>query len=224
MDVKNNTIKPKNDMLELVGLDNLPPEANLQLPDPTLLGHYKARANRHLYITRDIDDSLFEETQQLINWNLEDEKNGIPVEERQKVVVFVSSCGGDLLATYAFIDAIKASKMVVETVNLSYAYSAGAIIFINGHKGHRYATKHSNLLLHAGSSGQGGTYDQVLAQTENYKRLINQLHENILENTTIPKSTLTKKLKSDWYLSAEDQLKYGCCDAILEDFSQLFSK
>ena len=29
MDVKNNTIKPKNDMLELVGLDNLPPEANL---------------------------------------------------------------------------------------------------------------------------------------------------------------------------------------------------
>lgn len=223
MNVKNNTIKPKNDMLELVGLDNLPPEANLQLPDPTLLGHYKARANRHLYITRDIDDSLFEETQQLINWNLEDEKNGIPVEERQKVVVFVSSCGGDLLATYAFIDAIKASKMVVETVNMSYAYSAGAVIFINGHKGHRYAMKHSSLLLHAGSSALGGTYDQTVAQAENYKKLISQLQDNILENTEIPKSTLTKKLKTDWYLTGEDQKKYGCCDFILEDFSQLFN-
>lgn len=29
MNVKNSVIKPKNDLLELVGMDSLPPEANL---------------------------------------------------------------------------------------------------------------------------------------------------------------------------------------------------
>ena len=44
MNKKNNTMKPKNDLLELVGIDsNLGDEANLQLASPDLVNYYKAK-------------------------------------------------------------------------------------------------------------------------------------------------------------------------------------
>lgn len=221
MNKKNNAMKPKNDLLELVGIDsNLGDEANLQLASPDLVNYYKAKQDRIIWLTFDIDDSLFQYIQLIYEWNRDDEKNNIPVEERKPIKILISSVGGDLLATEALIDMIKLSKTKVITVNISYAYSAGAIIFLAGHE--RYCFSNSNALLHNGSTQIAADFNSLQEANKNYREMIKGIQDYIVERTTIPKATLTKKLKQgDWYLSAEEQVKYGLASSIVTDIAQI---
>lgn len=80
------TDKCKNDSLSnLVELIDIEPEGNLQLPTPSLLQYYLDRKERVIWIDKDIDDDLFNEIRQIIQYNREDEKIIFP----QKTVKFV---------------------------------------------------------------------------------------------------------------------------------------
>ena len=48
-----------------------------------------------------------------------------------------------------------------------------------------------------------------------------KVKEYILANTTISPKTYSTKKKSEWSLTAEECLKYGVCDKIIEDISEL---
>ena len=216
--------KIKNDALDdLFSLEELGPEANLQLPDPSLVQKFKALKNRELWITKDIDETLFQEMQQIIRWNKEDVENNIPIEERKKIFMYVHSYRRDLYSAMGFLSVMKLSKTPIVTVNLACAMSCGAMILINGHKGHRYCLKNSTALLHSGSAMQRGDFNAVQQQNQQYKNLISRVHNNIIENTTISKATLTKKLKTDWYLDDTLQLQYSLVDHIVDDISQILN-
>ena len=216
--------KIKNDALDdLFSLEELGPEANLQLPDPSLVQKFRALKNRSLWITKDIDETLFQEMQQIIQWNKEDADKGIPIEDRKKIFIYVHSYGGDLYSAMGFLSVMKLSKTPIVTVNLACAMSCGAMILINGHKGHRYCLKNSTALLHSGSAMQRGDFNAVQQQNQQYKNLISRVHNNIIENTTISKATLTKKLKTDWYLDDTLQLQYSLVDHIVDDILQILN-
>ena len=70
---------------------------------------------------------------------------------------------------------------------------------------------------------QRGDFNAVQQQNQQYKNLISRVHNNIIENTTISKSTLTKKLKTDWYLDDAQQLQYSLVDHIVDDISQILN-
>lgn len=210
--------KVKNDLVDdLFCVAEVAPEGNLQLPSLELLQAYKDKKDRVIWLDKDISDDLFNEIRQVIQYNKED--IDIPVEERKPIRLILHSYGGSLDACFAFLDVMKISKTPVYTYNLNACMSAAALIFINGDK--RFAMPKSTLLFHAGSGGAQGTYSQVVEQTENYKRLMKMLHENILEHTSIDKSYLTKQLKKEWYLYIDEQQKYHCTDEVLEDISQI---
>lgn len=215
----------KNDGMldDLFCLEDLGPEANLQLPDPLLVQRYKSLKNRELWITKNIDETLFQEMQQIIRWNKEDADAKVPVEDRKKIFLYVHSYGGDLYSAMGFLSVMNLSKTPIVTVNLACAMSCGAMILINGHKGYRYCLRNSTALLHSGSAAQGGDYNTIQQQNQQYKNLIARVHSNILENTKIPKATLTKKLKTDWYLDDDQQLEYSLVDHIADDITQIIS-
>lgn len=43
----------------------------------------------------------------------------------------------------------------------------------------------------------------------------------LLERTEIPQRTLSARKKNDWYLFAEDQIKYGLVDKIIESIDEV---
>ena len=219
MNMKNN--KYRNDMLELVGLDDLPPEANFQVPDPVLLQYYIDRKDRIIHLDKDIGEDLFNEIWLILQWNREDEKNNIPVETREPIKVFCHSYGGTLDSCFALVDVMNISKTPIYTYNMNACMSAGAVIYINGHK--RFAMPKSTVLFHQGAGGAAGEFQAVVAQTENYKKLISMLKENILEHTSIPKSVLDRNFKKEWYVYLPDQLKYGITDYTITDINQLIN-
>lgn len=212
--------KTKNDVLDLlVPMDEIEPEGNLQLPTPSLLQYFLDRKSRIIWIDKDIDSDLFNEIRQIIQYNKEDEENKIPVEERKVIKIYLHSYGRTLDSCFALLDVMKISKCPIYTYNLRACMSAAALIYINGHK--RFAMPKSTVLLHSGSGGSSGSFDAVVAQTENYKRLMEMLKENILEHSTICKAYLTKQMKKEWYIYIDQQIQYGLTDVVIDDIAQL---
>lgn len=220
--MKNN--KCTNDIEDLLGVV-LPPESNYQLADIGEVLLYKNYQDRILWIDKDIDDSLYGEMRSIIRWNLDDERNNIPVEERKKIFLIIHSYGGAIDAAFSFIDLISKSKTPVVTLNFGSCMSAAGIILLSGTKGYRYAMPLSTALVHeGGTSGMGGTYGAVQSQSENYKHIMDTMKNWIMSHTTIDQKTMSKWKNKEIYLYAEDQLKYGLVDYIVDDLFEVFKK
>ena len=219
--MKNN--KCTNDIEDLLGVV-LPPESNYQLADIGEVLLYKNYQDRILWIDKDIDDSLYGEMRSIIRWNLDDERNNIPVEERKKIFLIIHSYGGQLDACFSFMDLITKSKTPVVTINFGNCLSAAALILLSGTKGYRYCMPLSTALLHAGSGGNQGSYNQVEAQSKNYRHLVETMRDWVVNHTNIDKKTMGKWKNDEIYLYAEDQLKYGLVDYIVDDLFEVFKK
>lgn len=121
---------------------------------------------RIIYIDFDIDDTLIEYSRRIIRWNRQDKD--IPIEERKPIKVLVNSYGGSLDACLHFIDTLLLSKTPVYTYNVGVAMSAGFYIMLAGSQ--RFAYPNAQFLIHSGSGGAAGTYEQSKSQMEHYTR------------------------------------------------------
>ena len=195
----------------------IPPEADVKLPSPDLLLYYKNYDNRAIAVDCDIDDSLIETTKQIVEYNRSDKD--IPVEQRKPITIFIMSYGGDLYQAYALISAILASKTPVRTVNMGVAMSAGLLILLAGHE--RYAMKYSTAMIHSGSGGAQGTYEQMEEQQKNYKKLIDMMRDYILERTDIDPKLFKKMCSKDWYITDQEQVDYGIVSKIVDSLDEL---
>lgn len=190
---------------------------NLKLPSPELLDYYKDYDNRCISIDCEIDDTLFDATKQIIAYNKADK--GIPVEERKPIKIYVMSYGGDLYQAYAFISTILASQTPVITVNMGVAMSAGLLILLAGHK--RYAMKYSTAMIHSGSGGAQGTYEQMEEQQKNYKKLVDMMRDYILARTSIDIKTYNKNKTKDWYITDNEQVELGIVEKIVGSLDEI---
>lgn len=89
---------------------------NLSLPNPELLQFYKDVENRSIWIEGEIDESLFEASKLIMNWNREDK--GTPPEDRKPIKIFINSPGGTLEDTLSFVGLVEISKTPIITVNM----------------------------------------------------------------------------------------------------------
>ena len=191
---------------------------NLQLPDPALLYYYKNYEDRVYWVEGDIEESIMDLSKLILKCNREDKD--IPVEDRKPIKIFISSCGGLLDETMALVKLIGISKTPVYTIDACYAYSAASLILISGHK--RYAMPGTKCLFHSGSGGTSGTFDQVQAATEDYKKMVKQMQDYIMSRTNIEQKLFNKKKAYDWYLDADEMLEKGVVDEIVEDLDKIY--
>lgn len=193
--------------------------ANLQLPDPTLRQYYIEEQDRIFWVDTQIDANTLELVKMIMRCNKED--NGKPVEERKPITIFIDSPGGSVEVLLSIIKAIEISKTPVKTVCYCTAYSAAADLLASGHKGLRYCMPGTNVMMHAGSCAYQGTASQVDAAKKFYDAMGKKVTDHVYSRTDIDTRT-QKKMKDDYYMTAEDALKLGIVDHIVEDFDELF--
>lgn len=187
--------------------------SNLNLPDPSLINHYKELERRTLWIDDIIDDGCLEIIRHILAFNMEDA--GVPPAKRIPIKLMFFTPGGDLDVNNSLIDMIQLSKTPVWGINIGIAQSAGAFIFLSCHR--RFALPRSVFLLHQGSAGMSGTHEQVSQITAEYRRQIAELTEFVGTRTRIPEATLKRKLKTEWYVGANEAVDLGICDEIVND-------
>lgn len=190
---------------------------NLHLPDPTLLQYYKNVEDRVIWIEEEIDSTLFEYSKLIMQWNKEDKD--IPVEQRKPIKLFINSPGGVLEDTLSFIGLLGLSKTPIWTINTGWAYSAACLIALAGHK--RFAMPNTSFLLHSGSGGTGGTYEQTKEQMKQYQMLIDKMRNYVLERSSIEQKLFNKKKTTEWYITCEEALGYGMIDKIVDNLDEI---
>lgn len=172
--------------------------------------------DRHLYVD-DIESGIGSTIDSMIRfWNRRDEEEGLDIEEREPIKIYIDSCGGSLTDAFTIIDAIRMSKTPVITIATGCAYSAGFFIFISGHK--RIAYPHASFLYHEGSATNGGTAGQFRNFADFYDIQLTQLKQIVLDYTDVDEDEYNKHKKDDWWMTAEDALNYGMADKIAEEF------
>lgn len=198
------------------------PEAleNLQLPDPSLLQFYKNYNSRIIWIDDEISYTTLEFAKFIMQWNFDDEENGIPPEERVPIKILFFSPGGDLDVNNCLVDVISMSKTKVIGINAGEAASSGCFIYLACHE--RYTFPNASFLIHQGAGSFNGTYEQVVSAIIDYQRQIEELRTFILSRTEIPEELFNDKFSTDWYLSAKDAVRYGVAHKIIRSLDEIF--
>lgn len=175
----------------------------------------------HSYLSRNlcIDEISMELGQTMNNlirfWNQQDEENGIPVEERKPINLYIDSPGGNLTATLTIVDSIIMSKTPVRTINMGAAYSGGFLIFIVGDE--RIAYPSCSFMFHEGSTSNMGDAHKFRNFSDFYDKQLNRIKEITLKYTSMTEEYYEENKKDDVWLLAEEALKYGVCDKIAEE-------
>lgn len=193
---------------------------NLSLPDPSLLQFYRNYEDRILWIDDEINEYTLEFAKMIMQWNLEDKKNNIDVPDRKPIKIVFFSPGGDLEVNNCLVDTISLSKTKVIGINAGVAASSGCFIYLACHD--RFTFPTAEFLIHQGAGTFSGTYDIVISAIMNYQRQIEELGKFVLSRTNIPEEVFYENFATDWYLNAEEAIKYGVSHKIITDFDEVF--
>lgn len=190
----------------------------MELPAPEMVNYWRLAESRIFYIDYEIDMSILEIQRSILCINIAD--NGIPVEERIPIKIFIDCQGGLLSETFSLATTMIMSNTPIITVNIAEAFSGGALLLLAGHK--RYCMPYSNAMLHTGSAiSVSGTFEQTEEFQKVYKKQVDKMGSYIVERTTIDEKMYKRNKSKDWYLDAHDQVKYGIVDKIVENLDEL---
>ena len=188
------------------------------LPSVEAVLEWKEIKDRRLVINEIVTDGFLYYSQLIIQWNKEDKDNNLKVEDRKPIKILLNTIGGDLDACQSFYNIIQMSKTPVYIYNMGVCASAGALIFLSGHK--RFALKGSKFLIHEGEMSLGGQTTKVLENLEQCKKTEKELEEYIISKTKIDKKLYNKNKKKEWWITTE-AVDLGVADAFVEDLEEL---
>jgi ATP-dependent Clp protease protease subunit len=191
------------------------------LPDPTLLNYYNRLSRREILINTVVDERLIDVAKQIFEWNKEDKD--IPIEEREKIKIYINTDGGCANTTSVLVSAIQLSKTPVITIGLGKCFSAGALILIAPKPENRYILPSTMVMIHKGSARLQGDISKIIDYSELFKKEDERVKKFVLTQTKIPEAEYTASQDKDWFFFAEDCVKYGICENIITDIDQINS-
>jgi ATP-dependent Clp protease protease subunit len=132
------------------------------------------------------------------------------------ISMYINSPGGSITAGCAIMDTMDYIVSPVRTIALGHAASMGAVLLSAGEKGMRCALPKTRILLHMASSGASGNIQDMEKTIEETKLMNEMMLETLSKNTSKDIKELRKDLARDYWLSAEEAVKYGVIDKVIK--------
>lgn len=165
-------------------------------------------ADRIIFIGTEINDQIANNViAQLIFLRASDPKKPISI--------YINSPGGMVSAGLAIYDTIQYLECDVNTYCIGLAASMGALLLCAGTKGKRFALPNSRIMIHQPSGGVGGTSKEIELQAKEILYLKKRLSEILSEHTGKSYTEIVEDSDRDFYMSAEEAVKYGLIDQVL---------
>lgn len=132
------------------------------------------------------------------------------------IKLFINSPGGSVSAGMAIVDQMKLCKNDISTICLGRASSMAAFILSCGTKGKRYAGSLSEIMIHQPLGGAQGQATEILIAAEQIKKTRERINRILSENTSQPMEKVAADCERDYFMDADEAVKYGICDGIYE--------
>ncbi|MBN3554811.1 ATP-dependent Clp endopeptidase proteolytic subunit ClpP [Fictibacillus nanhaiensis] len=132
------------------------------------------------------------------------------------ISIYINSPGGSVTAGLAIYDTMQFIKPDVSTICIGMAASMGAVLMVAGAKGKRYALPNAEVMIH---QPLGGTQGQASDMAIHAKRILQTrelLNKIISDRSGQPIEKVEKDTDRDYFMSAEEALKYGIIDKVIE--------
>jgi len=136
-------------------------------------------------------------------------------DQRKDVYFYINSPGGIVTAGLALYDVMQFVSCPVSTICLGQAASMAAVLLAAGAKGKRLALPHSRILIHQPLGGASGQATDIQIQAKEIVHIREILNEILCQHTGQSLDVIRRDTERDFYLSAEEAVKYGLIDKVV---------
>ncbi len=136
----------------------------------------------------------------------------------KEISFYINSPGGSITDGMAIVDTMNYIKCPVSTICIGLAASMGSVLLASGAKGKRYATPNSEILIHQPliSGGLSGQTTEIKIHADHMVKTREKLNKLLSEKTGQTLEQIEKDTERDHYMTAEEALKYGLIDEIID--------
>jgi ATP-dependent Clp protease protease subunit len=131
--------------------------------------------------------------------------------------LYINSPGGSVSAGMAIYDTMQYIKCDVSTICLGMAASMGAFLLAGGAKGKRLSLPNAEIMIHQPSGGAKGKATDIEIVAEQILKIKKRMNRILAENTGQPLEKVAHDTELDNYMTAEEALKYGLIDKVIEN-------
>ena len=134
------------------------------------------------------------------------------------ISIYINSPGGAVTAGLAIFDCMQFIKPDVMTIVMGQACSMGSLLAQAGAAGKRYILPNARHMIHQPSGGARGQATDMLIQVEEILEMKRNLTNIYTKHNSAGKTfeQLTNDMERDHFMSADQALRYGLVDKILE--------
>lgn len=140
------------------------------------------------------------------------------------IKLYIHSPGGVVYSGLAIIDTMNYIKPDVATIAVGSTASMGTVILSSGAKGKRFALEHATIHMHQPLGGAEGQASDIEITAKEILRLKDLLTKIITDNTGQKRSKVEQDMDRDYYLTAQEAVKYGMIDRVIKRSDMLEDK
>lgn len=137
-------------------------------------------------------------------------------DSKKDIMLYINSPGGSVYDGMAIYDTINHIKNDVQTVGIGLQASMGAFLLSSGTKGKRSLLPHSKVMIHQPSSGTRGKVTDMEIDLKESLAVRKLLNEILAKNTGQKLSQIEKDVDRDYWMTAEEAVKYGLVDKVIK--------
>ena len=137
-------------------------------------------------------------------------------QNQEPIKMYINSPGGSVTDGLAIYDTMQHIKSPVSTICVGLAASMGALLLTAGEPGQRFALPNSEMLIHQVMGGASGQASDVKIKAEQILKLKSRLNKILQQHTKQALSKIEKDADRDYYMTAEEAVKYGLVDKVVK--------
>ncbi|MCQ2147222.1 MAG: ATP-dependent Clp protease proteolytic subunit [Bacteroidales bacterium] len=131
------------------------------------------------------------------------------------ITMYINTPGGQVTSGLGIYDTMQLIEPEVSTVCTGMAASMGSVLLCAGEKGKRYALPHSRTMIHQPLGGTRGQASDILIAAKEIEKTREELCSLIASHSGQEFSKVLADMDRDYWMTAEEALKYGMIDNIL---------
>ena len=135
----------------------------------------------------------------------------------EDIELYINSPGGSITSGMAIYDTMNYIKSDVSTICLGLAASMAAFLLSCGKQEKRYALPNSEIMIHQPLGGVSGQATEIDIAAKRIIKLRKKLNTILAKNTKKTLKKIEKDTERDYYMDANEALKYGIIDKIIKN-------
>lgn len=135
---------------------------------------------------------------------------------KEDIKLYINSQGGQVTSALAIYDTMQYVKADISTICIGVAASAATLLLAAGQKGKRLILPNGEVLIHQVMGGAQGQATDIDIHAKHILKVKKRLNEIMAKHTGQTMAKVEKDADRDYFMSAEEALKYGIVDKIIK--------